>query len=238
MRHESYSTTLPVLFLFLPQFTERIRSILVTELRKIISSSNLKVLIVDDEDPEMRAAGLGDSHGKCSSEVLRMMSENVPRQSPEGEKNTPLQVRIGFPGKFLFKGTIVSFSNDITPPSIVKKYGGDWDLILPTSGIKGNKPAVGTQIINKTIYLGNVHFAENRDAVASQQFWMWYTAKAIKKDFAKVARKYNIKRVQTAVRSDFDKGIRFAKWLGLENEGLMKHYGFDGSDQYRYARIF
>ena len=63
-------------------------------------------------------------------------------------------------------------------------------------------------------------------------------AKAIKKDFAKVARKYNIKRVQTAVRSDFDKGIRFAKWLGLENEGLMKHYGFDGSDQYRYARIF
>ena len=85
-------------------------SILVTELRKIISSSNLKVLIVDDEDPEMRAAGLGDSHGKCSSEVLRMMSENVPRQSPEGEKNTPLQVRIGFPGKFLFKGTIVSLS--------------------------------------------------------------------------------------------------------------------------------
>ena len=157
-------------------------SILVTELRKIISSSNLKVLIVDDEDPEMRAAGLGDSHGKCSSEVLRMMSENVPRQSPEGEKNTPLQVRIGFPGKFLFKGTIVSFSNDITPPSIVKKYGGDWDLILPTSGIKGNKPAVGTKIVDKTIYLGNVHFAENRDAVASQQFWMWYTAKAIKKD--------------------------------------------------------
>jgi len=40
------------------------------------------------------------------------------------------------------------------------------------------------------------------------------------------------------VRKDFDKGIRFAKWLGLENEGLMKHYGFDGSDQYRYARIF
>ena len=64
------------------------------------------------------------------------------------------------------------------------------------------------------------------------------SSKAIKKDFAKVATKYNIKRVQTAVRSDFDKGIRFAEWLGLENEGLMKHYGFDGSDQYRYARIF
>jgi hypothetical protein len=157
-------------------------SILVTELRKIIHSSTLKILIVDDEDPEMRAAGLGDSHGKCKAEVLRIMSENVPRQSPNGETNTPLQVRIGFPGKFLYKGTIVSFPNDVTPPSIVKKYGGDWDLILPTSGIKGNKPAVGTEIINKSVYLGNVHFAENRDAVASQQFWMWYTAKAINKD--------------------------------------------------------
>ena len=76
--------------------------------------------------------------------------------------------------------------------------------------------------------------------IATQDVWdhPLSVAKAIKKDFAKVARKYNIKRVQTAVRSDFDKGIRFAEWLGLENEGLMKHYGFDGSDQYRYARIF
>ena len=37
---------------------------------------------------------------------------------------------------------------------------------------------------------------------------------------------------------DFKQGLRFAEWLGLENEGLMKCYGFDGSDQYRYARIF
>ena len=63
-------------------------------------------------------------------------------------------------------------------------------------------------------------------------------AKAIKKDFARVAKENNIKRVQTAVRQDYDTGIKFAKWLGLENEGLMKHYGFDGSHQYRYARIF
>ena len=76
--------------------------------------------------------------------------------------------------------------------------------------------------------------------IATQDVWQHpiSVAKAIKKDFAKVARKYNIKRVQTAVRTDFDKGIRFAEWLGLENEGLMKNYGFDGSDQYRYARIF
>jgi hypothetical protein len=33
-------------------------------------------------------------------------------------------------------------------------------------------------------------------------------------------------------------GLKFASWLGLQNEGLMKHYGFDGSDHFRYARIF
>jgi hypothetical protein len=63
-------------------------------------------------------------------------------------------------------------------------------------------------------------------------------ARAIKKNFARLARENKIKRVQTAVRADFKTGLKFAKWLGLENEGLMKHYGFDGSDHYRYARIF
>ena len=63
-------------------------------------------------------------------------------------------------------------------------------------------------------------------------------AKAIKQNFDYVAKSNNIKRVQTAVRADYGIGIRFAKWLGLTNEGLMKHYGMDGSDHYRFARIF
>ena len=63
-------------------------------------------------------------------------------------------------------------------------------------------------------------------------------AKAIKKDFARVAKENNIKRVQTAVRADYTTGLKFAKWLGLQEEGLMKKFGFDGSDQYMYARLF
>ena len=105
---------------------------------------------------------------------------------------------------------------------------------LAFTGIVNNKPifAAGMKMIWGQVAEGWV--------IATQDVWQHpiSVAKAIKKDFAKVARKYNIKRVQTAVRSDFDKGIRFAEWLGLKNEGLMKHYGFDGSDQYRYARIF
>ena len=105
---------------------------------------------------------------------------------------------------------------------------------LAFTGMVGKKPifAAGMKMIWGQVAEGWV--------IATQDVWdhPLSVAKAIKKDFTKVARKYNIKRVQTAVRSDFDKGIRFAEWLGLENEGLMKHYGFDGSDQYRYARIF
>ena len=99
-------------------------------------------------------------------------------------------------------------------------------------------------INNKAIFAAGMKMIWGRVAegwvIATNDVWQHplAVAKAIKKDFARVAKENNIKRVQTAVRVDFDKGLRFAKWLGLEEEGLMKHYGFDGSDQYRYARIF
>jgi RimJ/RimL family protein N-acetyltransferase len=76
--------------------------------------------------------------------------------------------------------------------------------------------------------------------IATQDVWDYplSVAKAIRKDFARVAKENNIVRVQTAIRKDFEQGQRFAEWLGLENEGLMRKFGFDGTDQYRYARIF
>ncbi len=76
--------------------------------------------------------------------------------------------------------------------------------------------------------------------IATNKIWdhPLLVAKAIKKNFARLAKENNIKRVQTAVRQDYDTGIKFAEWLGLENEGLMRNFGFDGSHQYRYARIF
>ena len=76
--------------------------------------------------------------------------------------------------------------------------------------------------------------------IATNEIWKnpLDSARAIKKDFARGAKYHNIERVQTASRKDFKQGQRFADWLGLENEGLMKKFGFDGTDQYRYARIF
>ena len=105
---------------------------------------------------------------------------------------------------------------------------------LAFTGLVNNKPifAAGMKMIWGQVAEGWV--------IASSDMWNHplSVAKAIKKDFARVAKEHNIKRVQTAIRKDFTQGKRFAEWLGLENEGLMKQYGFDGTDHYRYARIF
>jgi RimJ/RimL family protein N-acetyltransferase len=76
--------------------------------------------------------------------------------------------------------------------------------------------------------------------IAKNDVWNYpiTIAKAVKQNIDYLATSNNIKRLQTAVRSDFGIGIRFAKWLGFTNEGLMKSYGFDGTDHYRMARIF
>jgi RimJ/RimL family protein N-acetyltransferase len=76
--------------------------------------------------------------------------------------------------------------------------------------------------------------------IAKNDVWNYpiTIAKAVKQNIDYLAKSNNIKRLQTAVRTDFGIGIRFAKWLGFTNEGLMKNYGFDDTDHYRFARIY
>ena len=105
---------------------------------------------------------------------------------------------------------------------------------LAFTGIVNNKPifAAGMKIIWNGVAEGWV--LATKDALDHPLL----VAKAIRKDFARIAKENNIKRVQTAVRANYTTGLKFAKWLGLEEEGLMKKFGFDGSDQYMYARLF
>ena len=85
---------------------------------------------------------------------------------------------------------------------------------LAFTGIVNNKPifAAGMKMIWGQVAEGWV--------IASSEMWNYPLA------------------VAKAIKKDFEQGQRFAEWLGLENEGLMKKFGFDGTDQYRYARIF
>lgn len=48
----------------------------------------------------------------------------------------------------------------------------------------------------------------------------------------------NIWRLQTTVKENFETGLRFAKFLGLKNEGLMHKYGPDQTNYYRMAKIY
>ena len=47
----------------------------------------------------------------------------------------------------------------------------------------------------------------------------------------------SLKRIQASVHTNDQQAIRYVEWLGFENEGLMKKYGPDGSDYYRFARV-
>ena len=45
-------------------------------------------------------------------------------------------------------------------------------------------------------------------------------------------------RLQTSVKANYKRGIKFAEFLGLEKEGLMRAYGPDKTDYYRMAKIY
>ena len=62
-------------------------------------------------------------------------------------------------------------------------------------------------------------------------------AKVIKQRTDMMLKNNFIRRLQTSVKADCLVAIKFAKFLGLKEEGLMKSYGPDGSDFYRFARI-
>ena len=47
-----------------------------------------------------------------------------------------------------------------------------------------------------------------------------------------------ITRLQTAVKEEYLTGVRFAQWLGLEKEGLMKYYGLDQTNYWRMAKYY
>ena len=61
--------------------------------------------------------------------------------------------------------------------------------------------------------------------------------KAVKKDFNRIIEEQKFVRVQAAVRVDWKQAQRFSRFLGFEEEGLMKKFGPDGSDYYRVSRV-
>ena len=55
--------------------------------------------------------------------------------------------------------------------------------------------------------------------------------------FQHILEEHGLFRIQASVSAIDSRAIRYAEWLGFENEGIMKKYGPDGSDYIRYARV-
>ena len=75
--------------------------------------------------------------------------------------------------------------------------------------------------------------------LASKEIYKYpiFCAKHIKRRTEIIIKANNIKRLQTSVKADCDVALRFAKWMGLKEEGLMKSYGPDGADFIRFAKV-
>ena len=55
--------------------------------------------------------------------------------------------------------------------------------------------------------------------------------------FDHMQEEHKYQRIQASIAVNDAKAKRFAEWLGFQNEGIMRKYGPDGSDYYRYARV-
>ena len=63
-------------------------------------------------------------------------------------------------------------------------------------------------------------------------------AASVKKRLDYLCLNNKIRRLQTAVKEEFLTGVRFAEWLGLQKEGLMKYYGLDQTNYWRMAKYY
>ena len=62
-------------------------------------------------------------------------------------------------------------------------------------------------------------------------------ARQIRTMFDEVMWHRGIYRAQANIHHKFEKALRLAEWLGFENEGLMRRFGVEGDDYFRYARV-
>jgi len=218
-------------------------SILLTECRIIHHFNALRILWVDEEEADERrkmkgGSGTGhdykeaflpgDAHAKCTPDFAQAI----------GASDTPMQIRVGIPGKYVWKGTVTANPDPAGAggaDSWWLEYDGDRaiDLILPFSGAKGHKPPSGTKTVEET-YVGVVNYVEEaRTAKGSQMLWAWFSWESLSLDIippteeecARMVASYHSPRMLSAVlRAGVDADIDFSGNLGEEED-------FEGDDE-------
>ncbi|MBW4693862.1 MAG: hypothetical protein KME27_19130 [Lyngbya sp. HA4199-MV5] len=145
---------------------------------------NLRVKIVDFDDPEYSHYKTGDCHGKISSQLARQLG---------GEQNCPFQFRFAWRKQwaegseencprvsFLSKGTLL-------PDARLTEAEG-YDIIMDRSSIKGIKKARLDDLVPCGDYefprvaMGNRGNARATSYDNSWQFTIWYSEDAVRQD--------------------------------------------------------
>lgn len=98
----------------------------------------------------------------------------------------------------------------------------DGEKIVATAGIHIMWPGVGEGWL-----IMSKHAVEYGRSVARYAY----------RGFDSIMADNGLHRVQASVSSLDPEAVRFARWMGFENEGIMEKFGPDGSDYYRMARI-
>ncbi|MBD2481474.1 hypothetical protein [Planktothrix sp. FACHB-1365] len=167
-------------------------SILHTECNRMFYRE-MKYIVVDDErqdrDGNAQDDGVngvhwnsGDCHAKMSKSLLYLLEaiETDPGNPIDIDPNNPdhpitVQFCAALFQKWVAKGTA-----SYHPKFELDKRFTDYDLVIPLSCFKGNKPALGNH--TGKVLIGVVNEAEERRAKAGWMLWQWFTFETLEKD--------------------------------------------------------
>ena len=150
---------------------------------KHLVGRDFNYVVVDDErkdaqgnpqdDPtNKRHWNSGDSHGKGSREFMELLGAGTLEYNPdEVDATIPLQFRIAAFKKWVAKGTI-AYNPELD--------NSGFDLVIPLSSLKGNKPALGNY--TDKLLCGLVFEAEQRTAKAGWMLFQWFSYKTLEQD--------------------------------------------------------
>ena len=149
----------------------------------------IKYIVVDDErrNPKDSSPGsspqddgvngvhwdTGDSHAKLSRSFLTLLES----WEMVGNEDAPvtIQIRAAIFKEWTIKGT-ASHSYKFE----LDKRFADYDLVIPLSCFKGNKPKPGNY--TGKVLMGVVHEAEERRAKPGWMLWQWFSFETLEQD--------------------------------------------------------
>jgi hypothetical protein len=104
----------------------------------------------------------GDSHGKASRSFMELLGAGTVETDIEIDPEIPLQFRIASFKKWVAKGTI-AYNPELDDSG--------FDLVIPLSSLKGNKPELGNY--TEKLLCGLVFEGEQRTAKAGWMLFQW-----------------------------------------------------------------